>query len=149
MEQGRVAVWPRLRFQYKQRVASMLPMGIYTIPEISAAGETEDSCKEKKIDHCVGRAHYDNNARGHICGDTSGLLKIIFSPTDKKTARPQYYRRIRNRTRPHRDDGARQTASPSTNSSIRFLITRRSAKCIHTPLTTDLAIFPVTNLREG
>ncbi len=84
MEQGRVAVCHAFGFQYKQRVASMLPMGIYTIPEISAAGETEDSCKEKKIDYCVGRAHYDNNARGHICGDTSGLLKIIFSPTDKK-----------------------------------------------------------------
>jgi NAD(P) transhydrogenase len=62
----------------------MLPMGIYTIPEISAAGETEDSCKEKKIDCCVGRAHYSNNARGHITGDTAGLLKLIFSPADKK-----------------------------------------------------------------
>lgn len=84
MEQGRVAACHAFGFQYKQRVASMLPMGIYTIPEISAAGETEDSCKEKKTDYCVGRAHYDNNARGHICGDTSGLLKIIFSPADKK-----------------------------------------------------------------
>jgi NAD(P) transhydrogenase len=84
MEQGRVAVCHAFGFQYKQRVASMLPMGIYTIPEISAAGETEDSCKEKKIDCCVGRAHYGNNARGHITGDTSGLLKIIFSPEDKK-----------------------------------------------------------------
>src|SRR5215469_14419320 len=84
MEQARVAVCHAFGFQYKQRVASMLPMGIYTIPEISAAGETEDSCKEKKIEYCVGRAHYRNNARGHICGDTSGLLKLIFSPTDKK-----------------------------------------------------------------
>lgn len=84
MEQGRVAVCHAFGFQYKQRVASMLPMGIYTIPEISAAGETEDSCKEKRIPYCVGRAHYSNNARGHICGDTSGLLKLIFSPADKK-----------------------------------------------------------------
>jgi len=84
MEQGRVAICHAFGFQYKQRVASMLPMGIYTIPEISAAGETEDACKEKKIDYCVGRAHYRNNARGHICGDTSGLLKLIFSPADKK-----------------------------------------------------------------
>jgi NAD(P) transhydrogenase len=84
MEQGRVAICHAFGFQYKQRVASMLPMGIYTIPEISAAGETEDSCKEKKIDYCVGRAHYGNNARGHITGDTAGLLKIIFSPEDKK-----------------------------------------------------------------
>jgi len=84
MEQGRVAVCHAFGFKYKQRVASMLPMGIYTIPEISAAGETEDSCREQKISYCVGRARYANNARGHIAGDTSGLLKLIFSPTDKK-----------------------------------------------------------------
>jgi NAD(P) transhydrogenase len=84
MEQGRVAVCHAFGFQYKQRVASMLPMGIYTIPEISSAGETEDSCKEKKIEYCVGRARYENNARGHITGDTAGLLKIVFSPADKK-----------------------------------------------------------------
>src|SRR5262252_4538294 len=84
MEQGRVAVCHAFGFQYKQRVASMLPMGIYTIPEVSAAGQTEDSCKEKKIPYCVGRARYANNARGHIAGDTSGLLKLIFAPDDKK-----------------------------------------------------------------
>jgi len=84
MEQGRVAVCHAFGFKYKQRVASMLPMGIYTIPEISSAGETEDSCKEKKIPYCVGRARYANNARGHIAGDTSGMLKLIFSPENKK-----------------------------------------------------------------
>ena len=84
MEQGRVAVCHAFGFKYKQRVASMLPMGIYTIPEISAAGETEDSCKEKKIDYVVGRALYENNARGHITGDTAGMLKLIFSRGDKK-----------------------------------------------------------------
>jgi len=84
MEQGRVAVCHAFGFQYKQRVASMLPIGIYTIPEISCAGETEDSCKEKKIDYEVGRARYENNARGHIAGDTAGLLKIVFAPDDKK-----------------------------------------------------------------
>ena len=84
MEQGRVAVCHAFGFKYKQRVASMLPMGIYTIPEISAAGETEESCKEKKIDYCVGRAHYDNNARGHIIGDTAGMLKLIFARENRK-----------------------------------------------------------------
>jgi NAD(P) transhydrogenase len=84
MEQGRVAVCHAFGFQYKQRVASMLPMGIYTIPEISAIGETEDSCREKKIDFCAGRAYYANNARGHITGDTSGMLKLIFARADKK-----------------------------------------------------------------
>src|SRR5258705_4412520 len=84
MDQGRVAVCHAFGFQYKQRVASMLPRASYAIPEISAAGETEDSCKEKKIDYCVGRAHYDNNARGHICGDTAGVFKMGFLPHDKK-----------------------------------------------------------------
>jgi NAD(P) transhydrogenase len=84
MEQGRVAVCHAFGFRYKQRVASMLPMGIYTIPEISSAGETEESCKEKKIDYCVGRALYANNARGHIIGDTAGMLKLIFARADKK-----------------------------------------------------------------
>jgi NAD(P) transhydrogenase len=84
MEQGRVAVCHAFGFKYKQRVASMLPMGIYTIPEISCAGETEESCKEKKIDYCVGRALYANNARGHIIGDTAGMLKLVFARADKK-----------------------------------------------------------------
>ncbi len=84
MEQGRVAVCHAFGLKYKQRVASLLPMGIYTIPEISAAGETEASCREKKIDYEVGRAHYANNARGHIAGDTAGLLKLIFARADKK-----------------------------------------------------------------
>lgn len=83
MEQGRVAVCHAFGFKYKQRVASMLPMGIYTIPEISAVGETEESCQQKNIDFCVGRALYVNNARGHIIGDTSGMIKLIFARSDK------------------------------------------------------------------
>jgi NAD(P) transhydrogenase len=84
MEQGRVAVCHAFGFKYKRRVASMLPMGIYTIPEISSAGETEESCREKKIDYCVGRALYSNNTRGHIIGDTAGMLKLVFARADKK-----------------------------------------------------------------
>lgn len=84
MEQARVAVCHAFGLKYKQRVASLLPMGIYTIPEISAAGETEESCKEKGIDYCVGRALYENNARGHITGDTAGMLKLIFRRSDRR-----------------------------------------------------------------
>ncbi|HUK52242.1 MAG TPA: Si-specific NAD(P)(+) transhydrogenase [Candidatus Binatia bacterium] len=84
MEQARVAMCHAFGFQYKQRVASMLPMGIYTIPEISSVGESEESCKEKKIEYCTGVAHYKNNARGQICGDTNGKLKLVFARADKK-----------------------------------------------------------------
>jgi len=62
----------------------MLPMGIYTIPEISAVGESEETCKEKKLDYAVGRARFANNVRGQIVGDFAGLLKLIFAKSDRK-----------------------------------------------------------------
>lgn len=84
MEQGRVAVCHAFGFQYKQRVALQLPMGVYTIPEISAVGETEESCRKRGLSYEVGRARYSNNARGVMAGDTSGLVKLIFSRTDRR-----------------------------------------------------------------
>ena len=84
MEQGRVAMCHAFGFPYKRRLASQLPMGIYTIPEISAVGESEESCKEKKTPCVVGRAKYSNNARGQIIGDTAGMLKLIFRPDNKQ-----------------------------------------------------------------
>jgi NAD(P) transhydrogenase len=62
----------------------MLPMGIYTIPEISAVGESEETCKEKGIEYAVGRARYANNARGEIEGDLTGMLKVIFARSDRR-----------------------------------------------------------------
>jgi NAD(P) transhydrogenase len=62
----------------------MLPMGVYTIPEISAVGESEETCKEKGIEYAVGRARYANNTRGQIVGDLTGLLKLIFAKSDRR-----------------------------------------------------------------
>lgn len=84
MEQGRVAVCHAFGFTYKQRVASQLPMGVYTIPEISSIGETQESCREKKIDCEVGRARYSNNVRAAMAGDLTGLLKLVFRRDDRK-----------------------------------------------------------------
>ena len=84
MEQGRVAMCHAFGFPYKQRLASQLPMGIYTIPEISAVGETQESCEIRKISYEVGRAKYANNARGQMIGESSGLLKLIFRRGDKQ-----------------------------------------------------------------
>lgn len=84
MEQGRVAMCHAFGFPYKQRLASQLPMGIYTIPEISAVGETVESCEIKKIGHAVGRAKYANNARGQIIGDSTGMLKLIFRADNRQ-----------------------------------------------------------------
>ena len=77
MEQGRVAVCHAFGFGYKQSMAELLPYGIYTIPEVSALGETEAGCRAKGIACAIGRAFYAENARGKIAGDTEGLLKLV------------------------------------------------------------------------
>jgi NAD(P) transhydrogenase len=82
MEQARVAMCHAFDLKYKSSVSNLLPMAVYTIPEIAAVGETEQSCREKGIAFCVGRARYENNSRGQIIGDVSGLLKLVFSPVD-------------------------------------------------------------------
>jgi NAD(P) transhydrogenase len=84
MEQGRIAACHAFGFEYKKRLARMLPMGIYSIPEISSVGETEESCIEKKIPYEVGRAQFANVARGQISGDKHGLLKLVFRKDDRK-----------------------------------------------------------------
>src|SRR5262249_28700674 len=58
------------------------PYGIYTIPEISMSGLTEEDCQAKQIDVVIGRARYRELARGMIVGDQWGLLKLV---VDRKT----------------------------------------------------------------
>ena len=84
MEQARVAVVQAFDLPYKEHLAPFLPLAVYAIPEISAIGLTEDECKEKNIPYLVGRAYYEENARGQIIGDMSGMIKLVFSPPDKK-----------------------------------------------------------------
>src|SRR5262249_11859167 len=77
MEQARVAACHAFGLEYKSPVLSLLPYGIYTIPEVSCVGETEESLRQRKIDYVVGRAFYRDNARGQITGDLEGLTKIL------------------------------------------------------------------------
>ncbi|MBP7694748.1 MAG: hypothetical protein KA764_22690, partial [Anaerolineales bacterium] len=60
-----------------------IPQAVYTIPEIALVGLTEEQCKAQGRPYLVGRAYADQNPRGQITGDTSGLLKLIFSPADR------------------------------------------------------------------
>jgi NAD(P) transhydrogenase len=80
MEQARVAMVHAFDLKYKTRVAPILPYAIYTIPELSTVGMTEENCKAKGMPCEVGRAFYRNNARGNIIGDTKGLIKLVFDP---------------------------------------------------------------------
>ena len=84
MEQARMAMCVACELDYKDVVAPILPTGIYTIPEASMAGETEESLKAKGIAYVVGRTRYMDNARGQIIGDENGLLKLIFRHEDMR-----------------------------------------------------------------
>jgi len=84
MEQGRVAMCHAFGFGYKQAVAAEMPYGIYTIPEVSSYGETEETCRQKGIDYVVGRGLFENNARGKITGDLEGITKLLVDAKSRK-----------------------------------------------------------------
>jgi NAD(P) transhydrogenase len=83
MEQARVAMCHAFDLRYKTRVSPLLPIAVYTIPEVAMAGETEETCRQRGIPCCVGRAFYADNARGQIIGDLAGEIKLLFSPNDQ------------------------------------------------------------------
>src|SRR6266545_605816 len=84
MEQARMAMVHAFDLKYKKSAARVLPLGIFTIPEVSLAGETEKTLTAKGVRYVAGRAFYDGNPRGRIIGDTSGLLKLLFGEGDMK-----------------------------------------------------------------
>lgn len=77
MEQGRLAACHALGDKTCSFPRSF-PYGIYTIPEISFAGATEEELTEQKVPYEVGRAEYSETARGQIVGDHTGILKLCF-----------------------------------------------------------------------
>jgi NAD(P) transhydrogenase len=84
MDQARVAVCHAFGFAYKRQVSELLPFGIYTIPEVSCVGHSEEGAKEKGLDFVVGRAFYRDNARGKIVGDKDGIIKLVVERGTKK-----------------------------------------------------------------
>lgn len=60
------------------------PYGIYTIPEISFVGKTEEQLTDEDVPYEVGLAYYREIARGQIRGDTTGRLKLIFHRETKE-----------------------------------------------------------------
>jgi NAD(P) transhydrogenase len=77
MEQGRVAACHAFGIPVHS-MSEHFPYGIYTIPEISMVGRTEESLTGDKIPYESGRAHYREIARGLILGDVTGFLKVLF-----------------------------------------------------------------------
>jgi NAD(P) transhydrogenase len=77
MEQGRLASCHAFGVETSS-VQELFPYGIYTIPEISMVGRTEETLTEQGVPYEVGKAQYKETARGQIIGDVTGLLKLVF-----------------------------------------------------------------------
>ena len=84
MEQARVAVCHAFGFTYKRQVSELLPYGIYTIPEVSCVGLSEEDARARGKDVVVGKALYKHNARGLIIGDRDGMVKLVFERGTRK-----------------------------------------------------------------
>jgi NAD(P) transhydrogenase len=82
MEQGRLAAHHACD-EPVRGMQLLQPIGIYTIPEISFVGRTEDDLTDSNIPFEVGISRYRELARGQIIGDSYGMLKIIVSPEDR------------------------------------------------------------------
>ncbi len=78
MEQGRMAAAHAFNDRAAATNSSFYPYGIYTIPEISFIGRTEEQLTSDDVPYEVGMAYYRETARGQIRGDTTGRLKLIF-----------------------------------------------------------------------
>jgi NAD(P) transhydrogenase len=83
MEQGRLSAH-HMFGKVKKQSQDLLPFGVYTIPEISLVGKTEQELTRDRIPYEFGIAKYDEIARGQIIGDNIGMLKILFDPITLK-----------------------------------------------------------------
>lgn len=83
MEQGRLAALHAFTGD-APAFAHLLPMAIYTIPELSWVGKTERELHAERVDYVTGRGYFRESARGQIIGDQTGLLKMN---VDRKTHR--------------------------------------------------------------
>jgi NAD(P) transhydrogenase len=82
MEQGRLAAMHAMG-ESVHALATLQPIGIYTIPEISYVGATEAELTDAQIPYEVGLSRYRELARGQIAGDSYGMLKLLVHATER------------------------------------------------------------------
>ncbi len=82
-EQGRLAACAAFGID-AEPMAPHFPIGIYAIPEVSAVGEPEHLLTARKVPYESGVARYREIARGHIMGDESGFLKMLFHRENRR-----------------------------------------------------------------
>ena len=80
MEQARVAMVHAFNLRYKEHVSPILPLAVYTIPEIAMVGWSEEDCQKQKVPCLTGRAYYEHNARGqHLRPEMHQLDEVKLS----------------------------------------------------------------------
>lgn len=82
MDQGRVAVSHMFQTQDLESLPSFFPYGIYTIPEVSMVGITEEEAQKQNLSYYIGKARYSDLPRGQMMGIKSGFLKLIITKED-------------------------------------------------------------------
>src|SRR6267143_387680 len=83
MEQGRLAACHMFGIPF-EHIPDLFPYGIYTIPEVSMIGQTEETLTSNKIPYEVGIAKYSELAKSLMLGDEAGMLKLLFHPETHK-----------------------------------------------------------------
>ncbi len=84
MEQARVAMCHAFDLRYKTSVSTVLPYGVWTVPEIATVGIGEDEARAKGMPVEIGKASFRGNPRGQIIGDTEGFAKLVFRADDQR-----------------------------------------------------------------
>jgi NAD(P) transhydrogenase len=83
MEQGRLAACHMFK-QIAEPPQTLFPYGIYTIPEISMVGATEQQLTRQGVPYECGIGRYREVARGHLIGDPNGMLKLLFHQESRR-----------------------------------------------------------------
>ena len=83
MEQGRLAACQMFGIPF-EHMPDLFPYGIYTIPEVSMVGQTEETLTANKVPYEVGIAKYSELAKSMMLGDDAGMLKLLFHPETHK-----------------------------------------------------------------
>jgi NAD(P) transhydrogenase len=84
MEQARVAMCHAFGLRYKQAVSSIIPFGVWTIPEVASVGLSEQEAHARGLLIETGKAGLQHNSRGQILGETTGFVKLVFALEDKQ-----------------------------------------------------------------
>ena len=84
MEQARVAMTHACSGGETRRFPELLPVGIYTVPELSSVGDSEEALRTKRVPYVVGRAQLADNARANLVGEPVGFLKLLASTEEGK-----------------------------------------------------------------